>query len=217
MAGKIFKVRFKESSILSVNYGQTSQQFSESSSVRFFLLLFVFAFERNDRRHAQIYLKLHHESWANQIPVSDVDTLLERIENDSALRQRFRVAMGLSSPSPASSKEDEESHPFTAHDSDASVIYHSEASGGDHNTRPMPKTPQMLRVTKKNKTVSIDNSTRVYVVFSNVGENFDHRPTRCSNTGTPRKTAMTGLVMDPFRILTLPWRELGNMQKVLHP
>ena len=34
MAGKIFKVRFKESSILSVAYGESSQQFSESSSVR---------------------------------------------------------------------------------------------------------------------------------------------------------------------------------------
>ena len=94
-----------------------------------------------------------------------MDTLLERIEKDSALRQRFRVAMGLASPSSGSSKEDEESHPFTQHDSDASVIYHSEASGGDHNTRPMPKTPQMLKKQEKkikNKTVSIDNSTRVY-------------------------------------------------------
>ena len=134
-----------------------------------FLFFFDFPIERNDRRHIQqIYLKLHHESWANKVPVSDVDTLLERIEKDSALRQRFRVAMGLASPSSGSSKEEEESHPFTQHDSDASVIYHSEASGGDHNTRPMPKTPQMLKKQEKKvkkKTVSIDNSTRVYVVF----------------------------------------------------
>ena len=44
MAGKIFKVRFKESSILSVNYGQSAQQFSESSSVRF--LFFDLAIEQ---------------------------------------------------------------------------------------------------------------------------------------------------------------------------
>ena len=116
-------------------------------------------------RLTQIYVKLHHESWVNKTPVSDVDMFLERIENDAKLRHRFRVAMGLSSPIPiAPSTKEEDAHPFTQHNSDSSVIYHSEASGGDHNTRPMPKTPQMLKLKNqhKNKTVSFDNSTRVY-------------------------------------------------------
>jgi len=41
MAGKIFKIRFKESSILSVAHNETtSEQFSESRSVR--IIIFVY-------------------------------------------------------------------------------------------------------------------------------------------------------------------------------
>lgn len=96
--------------------------------------------------------------------------------------------MGLSN---ASSKE-EEKHPFDKVDSNASVVYHSEASGGDHTKRPMPLTPQIIKSREKqrstNKTVSFDNSTKVY-----------------SAVGGSDKTG-DGSIENPYETLQRAWK-----------